>query len=630
MARNISSCNNNDNSSNNECSYNSSQTLSLIHLPNEILSKVILELLNEWCLIKSMSNRYMRGLLDNSQTPPELATDRMIPLSQVNKFFHEIVWTVTLKYSYWNQNPYEVEGYVWGMIFSRVRPFVFTKNMLQSRGIEPVNEFYIKGPICQEQLKFVHKLSLENMPFLVSSVGTGLHRTFEVPILKFLTTLSLSTYFIINSASKYKRLEEQFPDYWMRSHEKSKDLRIELPPFVEAEMKNQISDKAAIKERIIAYYELLICKAIAKMISLLDHPVDCTISHFLATNREIEIVLWSFEKANIISHIKVLNVFFQSSAIISNECTKILAALNLKQIFLLCDKNEVLTKKLTSLLIENKTALRAVYHKNEHAANLSFPDNLELLSTQCHLFFSELNAPLSQRFTRLIELALDFQSQIHQKFIKKSLLHFPALQTFTISGKVDINIGLIRCILESNPTVTAVSIYYQGFYENLDSLYQSLSHVKLLNISYQNQFQGHHTLKFNLKSLLDVILRNTRSLEIIMIHQSSKTKPLSFSNFATKLACQHKQNTQHLRYIYIYNSTRDDKMPTKQNLVSIFFNNYKIDRSKLSPYNPAIKRLYRIDGVLWGNEVDTRRCRLEMDVLGIRRLMNSSKSDKRG
>jgi hypothetical protein len=278
MARNIGSSNNNVNGSNNERNYNSSQTLFLIHLPNEIHSKVILELLNEWCLIKSMNNRYIRGLLDNSQTPPELATDRMIPLSQVNKFFHEIVWT--LKYSYWNQNPYEVEGYVWGMIFSRMRPFVFPQNMLQSRGTEPVNEFYIKGPIRQEQLKFVPKLSLENMPFLVSSVGTGLHRTFRVPILKFLTTLSLSTYFIINSALKYKRLEEQFPDYWMTSHEKFKDLRIELPPFVEAEMKNQINDKAAIEKRIIAYYEVLICKVIAKMIWLLDYLVDCTISHF--------------------------------------------------------------------------------------------------------------------------------------------------------------------------------------------------------------------------------------------------------------------------------------------------------------------------------------------------------------
>jgi hypothetical protein len=68
--------------------------------------------------------------------------------------------------------------------------------------------------------------------------GTELHRTFGVPMLKFLTTLSLSTYFIINSASKYKRLEEQFSDYWMRSHEKFKDLKVELSPFVESEIKN--------------------------------------------------------------------------------------------------------------------------------------------------------------------------------------------------------------------------------------------------------------------------------------------------------------------------------------------------------------------------------------------------------
>jgi hypothetical protein len=144
-----------------------------------------------------------------------------------------------------------------------------------------------------------------------------------------------------------------------------------------------------------------------------------------------------------------------------------------------------LPKNLASLLIENKTALCAVYHKNDHVVNLSFPYNLKLLNTKPY-FVSELNAP--SRFTRLIELALDFQFQIHQKFIKKSILHFPTLQTFTISRKSHVNIRLVSCVLASNPTVIAVSRYYQAFYKSLESLYQSLSHVKLLNVSYQNRF----------------------------------------------------------------------------------------------------------------------------------------------
>lgn len=189
-------------------------------------------------------------------------------------------------------------------------------------------------------------------------------------------------------------------------------------------------------------------------------------------------------------------------------------------------------------------------------------------------------------------------------------------------GKLDINIDLIRCILESNPTVTTLSLYYHGFHEDLESLYQSLSHVKLLNISYQTRFEDHSTLKFDLESLLDVILQNTKFLEIIMIHQSSKTKLLSFSKFATKPACQHKQNTKHLRYLYVYNSTRYRSTLITHNLVSIFFNNYKIDKSKLSPYNSAVKKLYWIDGVLRDNKVDPRRCRLEIDVRGIKKLMS--------
>ena len=615
-------CNSNDSSSSNACCYNSSQKLFLIHLPNEILSMIILELLNEWCLLKYIDDRYTRGLLDSLQIPPELSTDHMISLTQVNKLFYCLVWTVTLKHSYWNQNPYEEHGFVWGMHFLKVKPFVYTKNTVQSRGIEPVNQFYIKGPICQDHFDYIQKLCLENMPFLISSIGTGIIRTFKVPKLRYLTTLSLTTFFLMNSALKYEKLEEKLINHWMRSHEIFGDLNIELPPFVEGMMKNQTTDKTEIQNKIIAYYEVLICQAIAKMISLLDHQVECNISHLPPTSGELEIVLWCFEKANITSHIRTLRAMFDSDTIISSHCIKLLAALNLEHVSLVCDKHEALNKKIASLLIENKTALRAVYYRNEHVVDLSFPHHLKFLNTHSHIFFSHLNAPLSKRFTMLVELALDFQVQIHQNFIEKSILHFPALQTLTVSGKLDINIDLISCILESNPTVTTLSLYYHGFYEDLESLYQSLSHVKLLNISYQTQFEDHSTLKFDLESLLDVILRNTKSLEIIMIHQSSKTKPLSFSKFATKPACQHKQNTKHLRYLYVYNSTRYRSTLITHNLVSIFFNNYKIDKSKLSPYNSAVKKLYWIDGVLRDNKVDPRRCRLEIDVRGIKKLMS--------
>ena len=37
-------------------------------------------------------------------------------------------------------------------ILYRSRPFVFNKDMLQSRGIEPVNQFYLEGPLSQNQL----------------------------------------------------------------------------------------------------------------------------------------------------------------------------------------------------------------------------------------------------------------------------------------------------------------------------------------------------------------------------------------------------------------------------------------------------------------------------------------------
>jgi hypothetical protein len=42
----------------------------------------------------------------------------------------------------------------------------------------------------------------------------------------------------------------------------------------------------------------------------------------------------------------------------------------------------------------------------------------------------------------------------------------------------------------------------------------------------------------------------------------------------------------------------------------------------LSPYNPIVKKLYRIDGIILGKKVDAQRYQLEIDICGIRKLMN--------
>jgi hypothetical protein len=105
--------------------------------------------------------------------------------------------------------------------------------------------------------------------------------------------------------------------------------------------------------------------------------------------------------------------------------------------------------------------------KNENILKLNFPVNLEFLKTESQIFFSQLNIPLLfRKFNKFIELALDFQLQVNQKkkkITEKSSLHFSTLQTVTVIGKLGINIGVIRYILESNLTVTAVSIYYDGY-----------------------------------------------------------------------------------------------------------------------------------------------------------------------
>lgn len=40
----------------------------------------------------------------------------------------------------------------------------------------------------------------------------------------------------------------------------------------------------------------------------------------------------------------------------------------------------------------------------------------------------------------------------------------------------------------------------------------------------------------------------------------------------------------------------------------------------MSPYNPVIKRLYNINSTMLRDKVDAGRCRLELDIGGIRKI----------
>ena len=99
---------------------------------------------------------------------------------------------------------------------------------------------------------------------------------------------------------------------------------------------------------------------------------------------------------------------------------------------------------------------------------------------------------------------------------------------------------------------------------------------------------------FNLASTLDVILTNTSSLTMLLIHNKNQTENLSFKEWAHKLSIEYEQNTRHLRYIYVYNSgTRHEPLDISD-FIPMFFD-VRNDVC-MSPYDAAIKKLYRIDG----------------------------------
>ena len=148
--------------------------------------------------MRSFKMTYLRGSLDNVETLRELSTYQMISLVQVNKFFYKLVWTITMKYSYWNQELGMYEAYTSSSIQYRSRPFVFNENMIQSRGIEPGNQFHLEGPLNQNQLRLVRHVFFQKNSFLFLSVRFGLQRVITIPRLQSLTTLKIDTAFYIS------------------------------------------------------------------------------------------------------------------------------------------------------------------------------------------------------------------------------------------------------------------------------------------------------------------------------------------------------------------------------------------------------------------------------------------------
>ena len=370
----------------------------------------------------------------------------------------------------------------------------------------------------------------------------------------------------------------------MSQHCSFNDTGIELPPFVEVELNQKTTDQTVINEKIFTYYEILICRAIAKMISRLDHPVDCkVIVRSFTTYKDLKIILWCFAKEDIINQVGFLQIYFCSKYVKCKELETLLKLLDLDGLFMLNIHGELVNRDLASLLIENNPRLRMIYCLDFKVLHVNFPDSIEFLKIGSGPFFSKLNIPLSQLFTRLVELDIAFHSRIDQNYITSKYLHLPTLKTLKVSRKVSKNINLICCFLKFNPTVTTFSLYQNGHYENFEMV---------------------QTIKLNIESLLDMILKKASSLEMIFIHRSKKTESVSFGTVAAKLAYEYEQNTKHPRYLYIYTDRGGVSKLGKRNLVSKFF---KRDRSKLSPYNPVVKNLYNIDSLMLGDKVDEGR-----------------------
>jgi hypothetical protein len=495
--------------------------------------------------------------------------------------------------------------------------------MLQSRGIEPVNQFHLQGCLSPNQLRLVRHVIFQEIPFLVWSVGTGLQRFITISKLQSLTTLKIDTCFVERLAQKYKDIDNQFWKEQIKYYGSFKNLSIKLPPFIINCIK-QVGNSLCDSNLVFVYYNLLIFQAIVNMISSLDHPVSCAVVDSGPRSFQLNSLIAIFAEHNMISQINTLMIDTRWCTS-CKKCMRLLALLKPEQLEVWDFPYRCVTEELATILIEHNPNLRKLKMEDVDFQHLNFPSNLEMLKTSNYPIFTNFNLPLSQKFTNLIEFGLDFQSQVDNKYIKSNLLHIPTLQTLRVSGELLKNIELVICLVESNPTVTSLSVYYEGYYEHLQPLYRSMRNVKLLDISYKNQHEQLHTLDFNLASILDVILRNTSSLAMLLIHKHNQTGNLSFKNLAAKLGIEYEMNTRHLRYINIYNGKMFAGILDVSDLISMFFDNRPDDGCEMSPYDAAIKKLYRIDGALWEDEINAKRYRLELDVRGIRNIFQKAK-----
>ena len=83
----------------------------------------------------------------------------------------------------------------------RTKPFVFTENMLQSKGIEPVNQFHLLGSLSQNQLQLCSSCSFRKNAIFIIICRKRITQIFHYPQITIFDYIK-NRYYFCRSLSK--------------------------------------------------------------------------------------------------------------------------------------------------------------------------------------------------------------------------------------------------------------------------------------------------------------------------------------------------------------------------------------------------------------------------------------------
>ncbi|CDO57258.1 hypothetical protein, no similarity [Geotrichum candidum] len=302
-------------------------------------------------------------------------------------------------------------------------------------------------------------------------------------IIDFEITLRL---FRFGSDKSYTMTDEESDGNYQRNILKNVNMN-DFPPFLKKLLEGEY-----VYDAYKAYKLQLFFNSLAKVVAFQNVMPAFTILDKNGYLFEIASLLWAFQKHNVSSCVKKLDIvtyFFPKPHDLFS--TYLATLTNLEVLSFNCclnnfEGNDGLSmKEIVSVIPKLKSLKQLVLYTNYVTPTpILFPRGIRRLHTTDNALLSISMTPLSVRILDVVELRIEFFDSFMDSFDREStFLRLPNLKTLILKGDINLNLQFLSLFLEANPTITTVSLELLANFDFLPSLFSYMSHVECLKVS---------------------------------------------------------------------------------------------------------------------------------------------------